>query len=116
MSLFGGRPVTPAPKPAPPAPKPIPKPGLFEGGKQVPVKELFKQAKGPTVIPGTGGQRIYKREHQELLKKYLQKQVGTYLKPEEAKTILRKMRHEDKGMPSRERRLLEEEWGLKGKY
>ena len=118
MSIFAGKPVAPAPKPVPkPAPKPMPKPGLFESGRQVPVKELFKGIKPETVIPGTGGQKIYKGAHKELFKKYLPyKQVGAYLKQEEVKTILRKMRHEDRGIPSRERRLLEEDWGLKGKY
>ena len=86
----------------------------------MPVKELFQKAKIPTVIPGTGGQQIYKGAHADLLKKYLPyKQVGAYLKPEEAKTILRKMRKEEcnKGLPSsRERRTLEQDWGLTGKY
>lgn len=115
MSFFGGKPAAPAPKPES---KPVAKPGLFEGGRQVSVKELFQKVKPETTIPGW--QKVYKQEYKEVLKKYLPyKQVGTYLKPEEAKDILRKMRSEEnsKGLPpSRERRLLEEEWGLKGKY
>jgi hypothetical protein len=135
MALFGSRPSTPTPPPRPgvptspapkstskpiPKPQPVPKPGLFEGGRQVPIKELWRQAKTPTVIPGTGGQKVFKTQHQELIKKYLPyKKVGGYLKTEEAKIILRRLRREEtaKGLPpSRDRRILEQDFRLKGKY
>ena len=111
MSLFGGKPVTPASKPAA-------KPSLFSGGRQVPIKQLIQQAKkSQVVIPGTGGQKWGKKQFESILKQKLPyTKVKTHLTEFEARNILRKMRREDKGNPSRERRTLEQNWGLKGKY
>lgn len=107
----------PMPKPSP-KPAIVPKPGLFAGGKPAPVKQLIQQAqKDPIMIPGTGGQLMPKKQFANLLKQRLSyDKVNTHLTEYEARNVLRQMRHEDKGNPSRERRILEERWGLKGKY
>lgn len=111
--------VLPMPKaPSKPGSKPASAPRPFEKGKKIPVRDLIRGAKKPVAIPGTGGQRMWPKQHQELVRRYLPyKQVGTELSEMEAKTILRKMRKkEGGGMPSRERRVLEQDFGLKGKY
>lgn len=91
--------------------------GLFEKEKNVPVKRLFWEARKPVVIPGTGGKLMSGRKHQELVKRSLpHKKIGSHLTPSEAKKVLRQLRKEDRGIPSRERRVIEKEWGLKGKY
>lgn len=99
---------------------------LFGNKKSVPVKDLINKAfSRPTEIPGTGGQFYPRTEIVKTLKELLPFQkIGTHLSEIEAKTILRKLRHEeyvakqgDKKIKSgRLLRLLEQEWGLKGKY
>lgn len=106
----------PIPKP-PQKPIAAPKPGLFTGGRQPSVKEFIREAKKDLVIPGTGGQIMPKTQLEKFLKQRLPyEKVKTNLDQYEAKNILRKMRVEDRGNPSRERRILEEKFGLKGKY
>lgn len=101
-----------APKP-PSRLKPAPLPR-----KDISVKELYQEAaKGSAVIPGTGGKMFSRQEQKQLLDKWLPyKKVGSYLNEQERKNVLRQIRREDKGNPSRGRRFLEEKWGLKGKY
>ncbi len=99
---------------------------LFGNKKPVTVGQIIGQAlKTPAIIPGTGGQIYPRQELAKELKILLPYQkFGSYLTPDEAKTILRKLRHEeyiatqgDKKIKfSRLLRLLEEEWGLRGKY
>jgi len=99
---------------------------LFGSKKQVPVRELIGQAfKAPVEIPGTGGKIYPRMEMIKTLKELMPYQkIGTYLSEIEAKTILRKLRHEEyiakqadqKIKFGRLMRLLEEEWGLRGKY
>ena len=99
---------------------------LFGSKKPVPVKELIGKAfKTPAEIPGTGGQIYPRQEMVKTLKGLLPYQkIGSYLSEIEAKTILRKLRHEEyiakqadqKIKFGRLMRLLEEEWGLRGKY
>lgn len=99
---------------------------LFSNKKPVPVKDLIGQAyKGPVEIPGTGGKIYTRQEMVKTLKELLPYQsIGSYLSEIEAKTILRKLRHEEyvatqgdqKIKFGRLMHLLEEEWGLKGKY
>ncbi len=99
---------------------------FFSNKKPVPVKQIIGQAfKGPNEIPDAGG-KIYPR--QELVKELKTlmpfQSFGSYLSEIEAKNILRKLRHEeyiagqaDKKLKfSRLLRLLEDDWGLKGKY
>lgn len=98
-------------KPAP-AQKPVP----FEGGSKLSIKKMRQEAKKrPVVIPGTGGQKMWSNQYEKLLKERLPHgKVGTALSRSEAIIILRQMRTEDKGKPpSRERRIFEEQWGLK---
>ena len=105
--------ATPIPKP-PQKPVAVPKPGLFAGSRPVSIIDTLRKVPKETVIPGTGGQKIYKGAHRGLLQKYLPPgKVNTFLSPEEKRTILRKMRSEDKGNPSRDGRILEEDFGLK---
>ncbi|MFH1423874.1 MAG: hypothetical protein ABIG29_02915 [Candidatus Nealsonbacteria bacterium] len=99
---------------------------IFGNKKQIPVKDLIGKAfKGPTEIPGTGGKLYPRTEIVKTLKELLPYQkIGTYLSEIEAKTILRKLRHEEyiaaqsdkKIKAGRLLRLLENEWGLRGKY
>jgi len=99
---------------------------LFSSKKPVPVKELIGKAfKGPTEIPDTGGKIYPRQEMVKTLKELLPFQkIGSYLSEIEAKTILRKLRHEEyvavqgekKIKAGRLLRLLENEWGLRGKY
>lgn len=99
---------------------------LFGDKKPVPVKDLIgKVLNKPAEIPGTGGKFYSRQEIVKTLKELLPYQkVGTYLSEIEAKTILRKLRHEEyvakqgdqKIKFGRLMRLLEEEWGLRGKY
>ncbi|MFH1780714.1 MAG: hypothetical protein ABH841_01820 [Candidatus Nealsonbacteria bacterium] len=96
---------------------------LFGDKKQVPIKQIIGQA--PAKIPGTFGQ-VYPR--QELIKELKTllpyQQFGSYLSVDEAKIILRKLRSEEyraqkadqKLKLGRLLRILEEDWGLKGKY
>jgi len=96
------------------------------GKKPIQVKDLLNNALNKaTEIPGTGGQFYPRQEIIKTLKELLPYQsVGNYLNEIEAKTILRKLRHEeyiatqgDKKIKfGRLLRLLEAEWGLKGKY
>ncbi len=90
------------------------------------MKELIGKAiRTPAEIPGTGG-KIYPRQVMvKTLKELLPFQnIGSYLSEIEAKMILRKLRHEEyiaiqsdkKIKLGRLLRLLEEEWGLYGKY
>lgn len=99
---------------------------LFGNKKPVPIKELIGKAfNEPTEIPGTGGKIYPRQELAKALRELLPFQkIGSYLSEIEAKTILRKLRHEeyvatqgDKKIKfGRLLRLLEEEWGLRGKY
>ena len=99
---------------------------LFDNKKSVPVKELISKAlKGSTEIPGTGGKIYPRQEIVKTLKELLPFQkIGSHLSEIEAKTILRKLRHEEyvavqgekKIKAGRLLRLLENEWGLRGKY
>ena len=99
---------------------------IFGNKKQVPVRELIGNAyKSPVEIPGTGGKIFPRMEMIRTLKELLPTQsIGTHLSEIEAKTILRKLRHEEyiatqgdkKIKAGRLLRLLEEEWGLRGKY
>ena len=99
---------------------------LFGNKKLIPVKDLIGEATGTSSeIPGTGGQIYPRQEMVKALKGLLPFQnIGTHLSEIEAKAILRKLRHEeyvatqgDKKMQlGRLMRLLEEEWGLRGKY
>jgi len=99
---------------------------IFGGNKQIPVKNLISKAYGHSEeIPGTGGKIMPRAELVRALKELLPFQkIGSYLNEIEAKNILRKLRHEEyitqqgdkKIKISRLQRLLEEEWGLRGKY
>jgi hypothetical protein len=99
---------------------------IFGGNKQVPVRDLINKAyKGPQEIPGTGGKIMARMDLVRTIKEILPSQtVGAYLSEIEAKTILRKLRHEEyvattgdqKIKTGRLLRLLEQEWGLRGKY
>lgn len=108
---------------SPQKPKPAPK-SVFDGKDLVSRKDAVNEAwlrhqkHQQIVIPGTGGKTITPQEYRKLLEKHLPsyKQTGSHISELERKNILRKMRREDKGIASRERRILEEQWGLKGKY
>lgn len=120
MSIWGRRPIgpTPSPKPSPrtiPKSAPVQKPGPFEGGGKASIKKMMQEAKKrPMVIPRTGGIKMWPKQYEKLLKERLPyKKVGTDLSKDEARRVLRQMRREDRGTPSRERRVLEEQWGLK---
>jgi hypothetical protein len=133
MSLFGftKRPsARPGQVQKPVLKKPVQKPGLFEKGKQVPIKRLlWETKKGFTKIPGTGG-KLY--SHQALAKRLKEispyQKFKTYLNIRKAKKILRNLRGEAYRNPAkkikldRERRIFEEkfekEWPgqIKGKY
>ncbi len=99
---------------------------IFDKKQSVPVKDLIGKAMGTSAeIPGTGGKFYPRQEMVKTLKELLPYQsIGAYLTEIEAKTILRKLRHEeyiatqsDKKLKfGRLMRLLEEEWGLRGKY
>ena len=99
---------------------------LFGNKKQVPVRELIGQAfKAPVEIPGTGGKIYPRMEMIKTLKELLPFQsIGTNLSEIEAKMILRKLRHEEYITAQADKKiklgrllhLLEEEWGLRGKY
>lgn len=71
---------------------------------------------GKLVIPGTGGQKMTTKQVEDIFKqRFSYGKVKTHLNNRsEAIRILRKMRIEDKGMPSRERRVFEQRWNLKG--
>lgn len=105
-------------------PSPQQKPGLFGGKDLVPRQEILREARmreqqgRSIVIPGTGGQRMPSKEYTKLLEKQLPsyEKTGSHVSELERKNVLRQMRREDKGIPTRERRVLEEQWGLKGKY
>lgn len=94
---------------------------LFNNKKSVPVKQIIGQAlKTPAKIPGTGGKIYPRQELVKALKELLPYQnIGAYLNEIEAKTILRKLRHEeyvavqgDKKLKfGRLLRLLEQDWG-----
>ena len=106
----------PLPMPKPPSkPAPAQKPVPFEGGSKLSIKKMTQEAKKrPVVIPGTGGQKMWSRQYEKLLKERLPYgKVGTDLSRSEAIGVLRQMRTEDKGRPSRERRIFEEQWRLK---
>ena len=99
---------------------------LFEKKKQVPIRELIGKAiRTPAEIPGTDDKIYPRQELVKALKELLPYQkFGSYLSPEEAKIILRKLRSEEyrstkaeqKLKLSRLQRIIEEECGLKGKY
>ena len=99
---------------------------LFGNKKQIPVRELTGKAlTSSSSIPGTGGQIYPRQEMVKSLKELLPFQgVGTHLSEVEAKYILRKLRHEEYVSGQAEKklkygrllRLLESEWGLRGKY
>ena len=106
----------PLPMPKPPSkPAPAQKPVPFKGGSKLSIKKMILGAKKrPVVIPGTGGQKMWSQQYEKLLKERLPHgKVGTDLSRSEAIIVLRQMRTEDKGRPSRERRIFEEQWGLK---
>lgn len=99
---------------------------LFGNKKSVQVKQIIGQAfKESVEIPGTGGKIYPRQEMVKTLRGLLPYQnIGSYLSETEAKIILRKLRHEEyittqgdkKISLGRLLRLLEEEWGLRGKY
>ncbi len=99
---------------------------LFGNKKSVPVKELIDRAsQSSDEIPGTGGKIYPRMEMVKTLKELLPYQnIGSYLSEIEAKTILRKLRGEEYRAQKNDQklkfgrllRLLEEEWGLRGKY
>lgn len=99
---------------------------LFDKRKQIPTRELTgKAARKPAIIPGTGGKIYPRQELAKMLRELLPYQkIGSYLTPEEAKMVLRKLRNTEYKSPradqklklSRLRRVLEQDWGLKGKY
>ena len=78
--------------------------------------QMMQEAKrGKLVIPGTGGKKMTTKQVDDIFKqRFSYKQVKTHLRNRsEAIRILRQMRTEDKGKPSRERRVFEEQWNLK---
>ncbi len=100
--------------------------GIFGPDKKiVKISEAIGSTKKGTVIPETGG-TIYPRQDliKELSALLPYQKFSTHLSVEEAKTILRKLRHEEyitnkadkKISIGRLKRLLEESWGLRGKY
>ncbi|MFH0987732.1 MAG: hypothetical protein V1841_02480 [Patescibacteria group bacterium] len=98
---------------------------LFGNKKLVTVKQVIGQTLKTPEIPGTGDQIYPRQELARELKALLPYQsIGSYLSEMEAKNILRKLRGEEyraqksdqKLKFSRLLRLLEEEWGLRGKY
>lgn len=100
--------------------------GIFgQGKKSVKISEVIGATKKGTIIPETGGM-IYPRQDliRELKTLLPYQKFSTQLSLEEAKLILRKLRHEEyaannadkKISVGRLKRLLEESWGLKGQY
>ena len=124
-SLFGSKSI-PKPEVRPQA-KPQPK-SPFETGGKVSTRKLLKEGRmyemqrKSVIIPDAGGKQMWGREYSKLLQERIipyQKRTGrSELDISDRKNILRQMREEDKGkgMPSRERRVLEEQWKLRGKY
>jgi len=131
MSLFGKlfspRPLSPIRKPSvrpgqvqkPVLNKPVVRPDFFQGGG-VPIKkmkwQMIQEAKmGKLTIPGTGGQKMTTKQVEDIFKqRFSYGKVKTHLdNRSEAIRILRQIRTEDKGKPSRERRVFEERWNLK---
>ena len=99
---------------------------LFDKKKQIPIRELTGNiARSSAVVPGAGGKIYPRQELVKALKELMPYQkYGSYLSQDEAKTILRKLRGEEyraqkndqKLKLGRFRRILESEWGLRGKY
>jgi hypothetical protein len=110
--------VLPMPKP-PSKPTPAQKPGYSGDGKE-PIKQMrwqmMQEAKrGKIVIPGTGGQKMTEKQVKDIFKhpRFSYGKVKAYLDRGEKIRILRQLRKEDKGKPSRERRVWEQHWNLK---
>ena len=109
----------PIPKPpSKPAPKPVAKTDFFKGGVSTKKMkwQMIQEAKaGKIVIPGTGGQKMTEKQVKDVFERKLSYgKVKTHLdNRSEAIRVLKRMRAEDKGKPSRERRVFEQRWNLK---
>lgn len=111
--------------PIPPKPKTI-----FEEKKEWSRIELERRLKKASpYIPGTGGKFYTPQEREEMLGKRLEKlfpyqRFNSHISESEAKKVLRELRAKEyqaktsaeKLKISRQRRWLEETFGLKGKY
>lgn len=92
----------------------------------MPIWQLIREAKkGPVVIPKSGEKLYARREWAKRLTELMpHEKFKTHLDVYEAKRVLRQLRQEEaktyksdlKLKLNRERRVLEEKWGLKGKY
>jgi hypothetical protein len=113
------------------APTPPSKPKtIFEEKKEWSKVELERRMrKASPYIPGTGGKFYIRQERKEMLGKGLEKlfpyeRFKSHISESEAKRVLRGLRRQEyrartgaeKLKLNRERRWLEETWGLKGKY
>lgn len=97
--------------PSKPTPGPVNRPTPVKGLRW----QMLKEARqGKLVIPGTGNKRMTSREVEDIFKKrFSYGKVRSHLDTREKIRILRQMRAEDKGRPSRERRFFENRWNLK---
>ena len=106
------------PKAPKPAPKPV-KPAIpFEKGGYVEIGKMISGAREKgKIIPGTGGQYRSREQHAKILKELLPyNRFQTHLDEGERKKVLGELRAKKGLEDDRTRRILEEEWQLKGKY
>lgn len=123
----GGKPASaPVKSPAKAAPAPQQPKTFFQENKSWTRRDLtYRLQKDSRVIPGSGG-AIYSREQ---VKKMIEKDIPydkfqSYIKESEAKRVLKNLRANEFKAPTakektdlnRERRYLEDKFGLRGKY